>query len=345
MFVIVVVGMLIGYAALATSTPADFANAINGYGGSNLTFQGVISAAQASGWTYAPLSFATTLVSIPFSILLFNGFNYSAAASGEIKRPERSMMIGIIGALIFGLIVNVIGMQLAINVIGYPFFQASGYLYANGKWPLPAEPWLGLLISPLIHNPILLILVQLGWLIMLPWELIALSLVCTRYSFAFAFDRVLPVRLANINDRFSFPVNSSILNFVIGAIFLALTTWTTYLGLYLNQVTIWSSVWFLSSLVAVVLPHTRFKELVKSLPGANWKVPFLSIVGLLSMVSMAVTFYYAVSTPAIGPSTVGADLMLAVIFLVGAGVYIASYYYNKSRGIDLNLIYSVIPPE
>jgi hypothetical protein len=132
---------------------------------------------------------------------------------------------------------------------------------------------------------------------------------------------------------------------VIAGIFLALTTWTTYLGLYLNQVTIWSAVWFLASLVAVILPFSKFKELVKNLPGANWKLPFVSIVGLFSMVFMAATFYYAVTTPAVGPSTLGADLMLAAIFLVGACVYAASYYYNKSHGIDLKLIYSEIPPE
>jgi hypothetical protein len=69
----------------------------------------------------------------------------------------------------------------------------------------------------------------------------------------------------------------------------------------------------------------------------GWREAFL-------MASMAATFYFAVTTPAVGPSTVGSDLMLA-IFLVGTAVYLASYYYNKNRGIDLNLIYSVIPPD
>src|SRR5208282_6237989 len=100
-------------------------------------------------------------------------------------------------------------------------------------------------------------------------------LVATRYVFAFAFDGVLPVRFADIAERHHFPTKAAVLNFVIAAIFLVLATFTPWLGLFLNAVTIWSIVWVLASLVAIILPLKK-KEL-SSLPGGTWKIPLVSI--------------------------------------------------------------------
>jgi len=157
-------------------------------------------------------------------------------------------------------------------------------------------------------------------------------------------DRVFPGRFADINDRFHFPIKAMILNTICAIIFLTLATFTSYLGIFLNSVAIWSIVWFLGSVVAIILPYKK-KDLVKSLPGSGWKVPFLSIVGVIAMIFMAVNFFYSVTTPAIGPSTPGADAILITIFVAGLIVYFVSNSINKRKGIDLKLVYADIPPE
>ena len=342
LFILIMLGAFLSFYVLGTSTHMDFVNAVNGYGGTNMTYNGIISQAQATGWSYVPLAMGATLTSIPLSVLLYNGQNFSAAAAGEIKNVKSSMWYAIPGSLVFAWLINIIGTQLAVNVVGYQFVQAA---FAVGSaWPLPAPPWMPLFVSMLTKNVGLLFLIQLGWLLTFFWNLPGFLLVATRYVFAFSFDRVFPARFADINERFHFPLKAMALNTVCSIIFLILATFTSYLGIFLNSVAIWSIVWFLGSAVAVVLPYKK-KDLAGGLPGAKWKIPLLSIIGAIAMVFMAGSFYFSVTTPAIGPSTPGADAILLAIFVVGLIVYYVSNSLNKKKGIDMKLAFAEIPPE
>lgn len=98
------------------------------------------------------------------------------------------------------------------------------------------------------------------------------------------------------------------------------------------------------SRVAVVLPYRR-KEFAQFMPGEKWRVPFVSIIGAISALFMAANFWFAATTPAVGPSTAQAGTVLIGIFLIGLLVYVGAYYYRKSRGIDLHLVYREVPPE
>jgi len=342
LFAIIMIGTVTSFGVLLTSSHTQFVNALTGFAGTNITYNGVISQAQSSGWSFAPVALAPTLTSIPLSVLVYNGFNYSAAAAGEIKNVKRSMLFGIFGALVFSMIVTIIGVLLSLNILGYDFIQASFFL--GGKFPLPAPPWMPLFLTALNPSAIIVILIQAAWIISIFWNTAAFLLVATRYVFAFSFDRVLPMRLADVNERFHFPLKASVLNFVVAGVFLFIASYTPWLGLYLNSVTIWSLLWIVVSVVAIVLPF-RKRDLVSSLPGGRWKLPLLSIVGIVALPLMVANFYWSVTTPAIGPSTLQADSILVVIFVTGLVTYLVSNYYHKSHGVDLKAIYSEIPPE
>jgi len=342
LFIIIMVSAFLAFYVLGTSSHADFINAVNGYGGTTMTYAGIITQAQSSGWSYVPLSLNLTLMSIPLAVLLYNGQNFAAAASGEVKNVRHNMAYAILGSLFFAWIINIIGTQLSVNVVGYQFVQAAFAVGSN--WPLAAPPWMPLFISMLTHNFAILFLIQLGWLLTFFWNIPGFLLVATRYVFAFSFDRIFPARFADINERFRFPMKAMILNAACATIFLILASFTSYLGLFLNSVAIWSIVWLLGSLVAVVLPFRR-NSLVSHLPGAKWKIPLVSIVGAISALLMAANFFFSVTEPAIGPSTPQADSILAGIFITGVVFYAVSYTVNKRRGVDLKAVYSEIPPE
>jgi amino acid transporter len=342
LFILIMLGAFVSFYVFGTSTHADFVNAVAGYGGTNMTYNGIITQAQATGWSYVPLALGATLTSIPLSVLLYNGQNFSAAAAGEVKNVRSSMWYAIPGSLVFAWLFNIVGTQLAVNVVGYQFVQAA--FAVGSSWPLPAPPWMPLFVSMLTHNFVLLCLIQLGWLLTFLWNIPGFLLVATRYVFAFSFDRVFPGRFADINDRFHFPLKAMALNTVCATIFLILATFTSYLGIFLNSVAIWSIVWLLGSAVAVILPYKK-KELAASLPGSKWKIPLVTLVGAIAMVFMAASFYFSVTTPAIGPSTPGADAILLTIFVVGLLVYFVSNSLNKKKGIDMKLAFAQIPPE
>ncbi|MGD0422320.1 MAG: APC family permease [Candidatus Bathyarchaeia archaeon] len=327
---------------IALSSHSDFVNAINNYGGTGISYNGVIASAQKNGWSFVPVTFEATLLSTPLAVFLFAGFNFAAAASGEVRNIRKSMLYGTIIALVFSWLMISAGVIATANVVGYPFIQAA---FATTSWPLVVPPWVPLFASMLAHgNLILLVLLSVGWIVDPIWNAAGIFLAITRYVFAFSFDRAFPTFLADVNERFHFPLKATILNFIVAAIFLGLATFTSYVGLFLNISFIDTILWALASIVAVILPFKK-RELMKPLPGSGWKIPLLSIVGVISTVLMVLNAYFAATIPAIGPSTVGADAILATIFVVGLVIYGLSYAVNKKHGVDLNLIYSEIPPE
>lgn len=342
LFAVIILGTIVGFLVLATTSHSDFISDLNNYAGTGITYQGILTKAANSGISYVPLTLATTFVSLPLAVLAYNGFNYSSAASGEVRNVRKSMLVGVVFALIFGWIVLVIGSQLSVDVFGYQFLQATAALGSN--WGLAAPAWIGFLTTILIHNSLVLFIVQLGWFVTLLWFVSNLLLVSTRYLFALSFDRALPTRLADVSAKYHNPLKAMFVNVIIACIFMYLGTFTSYIGLLLNSVAIWSIVWFLASLAAVIMPFRR-KELMGSIPGSGWKFPLLSIIGVISMVLMAWNTYYAFTTPSVGPSTPGADAILAVIFVAGLVIYLGTYSHLKGKGIDLRKVYAEIPPE
>jgi amino acid transporter len=191
-----------------------------------------------------------------------------------------------------------------------------------------------------IQNGALLFFVQLGWILFFIWWSAALLLAATRYVFAFSFDRLLPAAFANVSQKFRTPLIATGLCLVLGTIFIALTAFTTYIGQFLNTTSIWSIVWILVGIAAIVFPFRR-KNIAGELPGGK----LISVFGVITVIAFSITFYFAATTPAIGPSTLSSDAILIAIFGSGFLVYILSYYYHKSKGVDLGLIGKEIPPE
>jgi amino acid transporter len=342
LFALIILGTVVSFVVLATSTHTDFVNAMNNFAGTGISYNGIIGQAATNGWSYVPVTTGITLLSTPLAVLLFTGNNFSAAAAGEIKNVKRSMVYAIIGSLFFAWILNVIGTILSLNLVGYQFTQAS--LALGSKWPLVAPPWMPLFMSMVTHNMVVLLVIQFGWLLCFFWNLSSFLLVATRYVFAFSFDRAFPTMFSNISERFHNPLNSTILNFILAIVFLAIATYTPFIGLFLNSVAIWSVVWFLASLSAIILPYKK-KDIASSLPGARWPIPLIAIVGAVSMIFMAANLYFSVTTPSIGPSTPQADSILVGIFVAGIVVYLINYFYQKRKGFDLNMAYAEIPPE
>jgi len=342
LFVLVMFSYVVALVVLTGFTHADFVNAVNGYGGTNISYNGIISAAQAQGSSFVPLSFALTLVGVPAAIMVFSGFNYSAIAAGEIRNTQKSMVPAIGGALVFGWLTNCIGIYLTMNVVGYQFYQAA--LAVGSSWPLVTPPWAPVFIAMLIpHSILILAIIQVGWLLSFFWNNAAYLMLTTRYIFAFSFDRRFPTKLADVNDK-GLPVKAMIVNFLIVMAFVTIATFTPWLGLLLNTAAILCIVWVFASIAAIILPYKR-KELSQGLPGSKWKVPFVSIVGAISLVFMLLAAYFAFTVPAIGPSTPQAFTVLAAIFISGLVVFIGGTAIQKGRGIDLSRIYKEIPPE
>jgi basic amino acid/polyamine antiporter, APA family len=339
--IIIMVGTITVLALLAVTSNSTFAADVGNYFQGTITYNGVLTQAQASGWSYTPIMTSVTLLSIPFGVLLFNGFNYSAYISGEVKNAKYSMLWGILIALGICAVIDIIGLFLSMRMLSYEFNQAAFSLFGAGKFPLGVSPWLAVFVPAVIGSPYLATFVQLGFLIFFPWWGCGLVLSASRYVFAFSFDRILPTAFADVNPRFHIPVKATILTLIVAALLMYFTAYTSYIGQFLNTTTIWSIVWIIVGISAIVFPIRR-KDLAHGLVGGKWLLP---IFGLLSVIAMSITLYYAVTTPAIGPSTADADALLAVIFGSGIVIYVLRYFYFRGKGINLGAVLQEIPPE
>jgi len=255
---------------------------------------------------------------------------------------RRGMLWGVIAALAIAGIFDIIGIYAVMNAQGYPFTQAAFALFGAGKFPMGVSPWTPLFIPAVLSNPYLSSFVEFGFLLFNFWWAAGLALVSTRYVFAFSFDRVLPTFFADINDRLHIPLKATVLTFIIGAIITYIVVYTTYIGQLLNVITIWTIIWILIGISAIVFPFLR-KDMAQGLVGGRWLLP---ICGVGTILGMGMTFYWSITIPALGVSLNPASAsLLAVIFGSAVVIYLARYFYFKSRGLDLILVQKMIPPE
>jgi amino acid transporter len=327
-------------AAFAAASNNSFAAGLGTMTSGSVTYQSILSAAQSNGIAYTPVNLTATLLAIPFGVLLFNGFNYAVYVSGEVKTAKRSMLWGVLLALAICGIIDVIGLYFVVHAESYQFAQAAFGLAGAGKFPL-ASPWSPLFVPAVLNNPYLATFVDFGFLIFNFWWAAGLLLATSRYVFAFSFDRLLPTMFADINDRLHIPLKGTLLTFVVAVVLTYVAVYTSYESQLLNTVTIWSIVWVLVGIAAIILPFAR-KQFATDLPGGRWLLP---VFGILTILAMGATFYWSVTNPAIGPSTPSSTALLAVIFLSGLAIYVVRYFYFKRRGVDISAALKEIPPE
>jgi basic amino acid/polyamine antiporter, APA family len=327
--------------AFAAASSSSFASGLSSMTNGAVTVNGVVSQANQANMPFVAVNNTATFLAIPFGVLLFNGFNYSVYISGEVRNVKYGMLWGVLIALLICGALDVTGLFFVVRAEGYPFVQAAFGLFGAGNFPLGVSPWSPLFVPAVLGNPYLSSLVEIGFLLFNFWWAAGLAMCISRYVFAFSFDRVLPTVFADVNDRLHVPLKAIGFTLVIAIILSYIAIFTTYIGQLLNVVTIWTIVWMLVGISAIVLPFWK-KQFTSNLPGGKWLLPFF---GLLTIIGMGTTFYWSVSVPAIGPSTLGSDALLLVIFGSAVVIYAARYLYFKGRGLNLIQGQMEIPPE
>jgi amino acid transporter len=323
--------------AFATATSSSFAAGLSAMTNGNVTVSSLVSQCNC----YTPVNTSATLLAIPFGVLLFNGFNYSVYISGEVRNVKHGMFWGVLVALLICGILDLVGLYFVVQAESYPFVQAAFGLFGAGKFSMGVSPWSPVFIPAVLSNPYLSSFVESGFLLFNFWWAAGLGICISRYVFAFSFDRVLPTVFADVNDRLHVPLKAVGFTMVIAIILTAIAIYTTYIGQLLNVVTIWSIVWVLVGLSAIVLPFWR-KQFTSGLPGGRVLLP---LFGVLTVIGMGATFYWSVTNPAIGPTTPGSVALLVAIFGSGLVIYLARYFYFKRKDLDLIKGQMEIPPE
>lgn len=355
-WIIASVGTFIAFIVLALGSTVDFQNNFNALNGqyNGGTAGAVIAAANAGGATPNAGDLNATLPTV-FIVMTFMMWNWwSVYLSGELKSAAnrgRQMSI-MFGALIWDVLFIAIGVLLLYKVTGYDFMVAVNTA-GNASYAIPQAPWYHFIASLVYNVPILTFLIVGSFLF---WSLPAMvgnTFMPIRTLFAWSFDRLLPERLSDVNERTHSPVYAIVTEMVIITLMLIWSiastdfiTWLT-LGVLAGVVCV-----VIVGIAALAFPSRR-PDLYRASP-ANVTfagIPVLYIVAPLSILVMVFLTWCTLAYPALAlagnfdANWWQVPAFMGMIVVVGLVVFYGAKYVRRSQGVDIDLVYRELPPE
>jgi amino acid transporter len=353
MLILGTISFLIIVVLLGVASHEQFVTNLNALFGAG-TYDNILSRANAHGFI-VPMSLGASITATPIAFLAYEGFNYSVNAGGEIRRPQRSLIISIIGAQVLGWIGLAVVSVLAIKTIGYDFASGISSLFyqAPAEYPLHFPPWLNGLAGIAGYNlpggTVLVGVMLVGFIAIVAIFGGLLPFLIARNIFAAAFDRVLPTKLADVHERFHTPVLAIVVVFVLAEITLAIYLFTTFFSLLVNYTTGRALGIGIVGLVALAFPYARrdlFERSPMLVKARLLGVPVISICGALTALLMAWQLTVLVQNPALsGPTTAIAIGFLPGLLVVGAVMYYLSLWWHRRHGVNISRAFGEIPPE
>ena len=367
-------GLLIVIVLLFTGSPEAFkagyeknATALFGAqaGAYDATVQAGIDAGAATPLTGG--TFKLVLLTLPWLVFFNLWPNWGATLYGEVRgatdyKRNFSGMAAALGTVTVLGIVFFLGVS---RTIGWDFYMQSNGAWWNSVWygatvPLPVWPYPALLALFLTSNRLIqivvVVLMSFWWF---GWAG-TLFLSSTRVIFAAAFDRLLPEKVAELNDKGT-PVNAMLL-MILPALLVS------YLYAYnvggFNSITLAATqgiafMYFGTAIAAIVLPYKK-KELFEASPIAQMKVfgiPLITVAGVIFASFLGFLLVEWLFDPWLNTGGEGGGLYgisfkntNSIIFLVtcyalSAAIYYGFKSYRKKGGIDMDKVQTEIPVE
>lgn len=347
LFVIGLFGVAAFCGIMLSAGNQGFITSFNQSSGAN--YEAVIKSAQSAGY-FTGFALGATVLGTMYAFQNFMGFAFSIFVGGEVKQVSKSQAIGIFGSTVVLGIVTWLIYEVAYVTVGSEFMHAAAYLAMTGNsaWTLPMIPYLSYLTVFATSNPWLAVLPGIGLTAGAIGTCIVLVSMATRMFFAYSFDRILPSRIADMDERFHVPRNAVLLAFVIGIIFVYLSyftpilTYYTYssIGLWIPQIIV--------GIAAIAFPYRR-KDILEKAPSFIRKtyagIPLLTILGAITMVisvfNTIVPVLPAYTGAPINPLYISAIIATMVPAPVIFGI---AYWYNRRSGIDMSVGFKELPP-
>jgi amino acid transporter len=351
-----IIGMVALLAVLIVTDQNTFVSSLNSFlGPYNLTYDSLKSTAATNGWVVpTAVSFGLIFPAMvnPYGSLFW--VQASGYLGGEIRHVKRSQLIGIIGSLLFWVVVCGAIFMLMINMAGFDFVSAHSYLLLNNPSALGSLPPVPqFLIYGLVaaRNPFLAALIGIGVIAgtvpVVGWSLLIFS----RSVFAMSFDRVLPSFFSDVSERFGSPLKALIICGVIALGFALMTflpqsaAFVTYFGA--AQGFLYIVTFVVIGLGAMVYPYLR-KKLYDNTCAFKQNIagiPLITIIGALVVLFNVIDGYYLMALPQYYGVTAQflGTLVIAMVFSIA--LYPVARAYRLKKGIDLSLAFKMLPPE
>jgi basic amino acid/polyamine antiporter, APA family len=339
---------------LLTHSHSDFVKSFGDFSHNPNAYNDVLHAAKANG-IVTGISLSASLLCIPFMVLNYNGVLYSYYVGGELKRPGRTYIYASVISIVL-LVVVWVGIWMLMRWrVGLDFMQSQinlsnansdqyGHI-TNLSAPAGGLGY-GLVLS---GDPITKILLSIA----VPCAELAVNLafvaVITRVLFALAFDRMLPVSVANVSNRTHGPTVATFIAVAGGILFAILATYLNLANIVANLALFVALILLAGAVSALLLPWRR-PELIQK-PGTNdvdrWGgIPKAAIAGgLTTILALIVILMIVTHSSVFGKFSWQSVTTLALVLLAGPVIYVIARTVRRNASIDLDLAMRELPPE
>ena len=232
-FIIATVGTFLAFLVLLFGNNADFTahfNALNAQFGGG-TAADVIGTNAGAAPDVSDLGQTIPAIFVVMTFMMWNW--WSVYLSGELKSAaNRTRQLQVMfGALIWDVVFISLGAILFFRVVGFDFVVAANS--GSTAYAIPSGPFFQLLAALVANIPVLTVLIVGSFLF---WSLPAMvgnTFMPIRTVFAWAFDRLLPEKFAEVNERTHSPVPAILLVMAIVTAMLAWSIVSTDFGTWL----------------------------------------------------------------------------------------------------------------
>jgi amino acid transporter len=264
-----------------------------------------------------------------------------------MKNVKKSMPIAIIVSIIAIAIYYILFTVFVTNAFGQPFLDNWSSLASSGSAPIAGVggfvPFFALLVYK--NVPLYVVMFLALWLPIF-FEFPPLIISQTRYLFAWAFDRILPDKIASVSENYHTPVIATILVTIGGIIGAALVTFLPNSGEFATlSFTIFSFGFIIPAIAAFIFPFRRHQVYETAfIAKKKFLLPLLSWLGLGAAIYLIYSTYLASQSGTL-PIDSFSMTLYGTIYALGAIIFLVAYLRNRSKGVSLNLVFKEIPPE
>jgi amino acid transporter len=276
--------------------------------------------------------------------------------AGEVKRPDKSIILGNLFAIIVPAVFMILVAVGLYRLVDFNFLSATAYADQNGLagYALPWSPHFVGLAAIVMHNHVMLFLMAMSFLVFDLWWVALSYLAFPRIIFAWGMDRMGPKWFTDVNARFASPVKNYILGFGIAEALIALYVFALnnqMQGLSVTALEIFS-VFGVTAIAAALFPFSkRSKGIWEASPYRRWQifnVPAVTlgaVVNLAYLVILAIFFFNQSGRNLEGFTWATGGLILGTWALGLCWYFFWSWRAKKTAGISTGMLTVELPPD
>jgi amino acid transporter len=348
LFAISLVGIVLSIFLLLIHGRGDFTSSVGRFGGN---YDKIIADAHKAGYSGgATFSFKNTILAMPLAFASFGYAIVTTYAGGEVRSARTRGIRAMLSSLAISAVLVAILMALASRTFGNDFLGSATFLSNNGDkaYPFGSPSFFFFFVSMTTSSTILIALISFSFIVAFIVALPATFLIATRNMFAWSFDRILPDKVSEVNERTHSPVVANVITLAATLIYLALIVYgsSKFLEIFFTAGMAELLTFFVVAIAATVFPFRR-KAMYDGSPikRAIIGIPALTLIGVAAFLVYALFFYPLATNDTLGANTTTGWVATGIIAGLGIVIYPISYLINKARGVDLSLAFKQLPPE